>query len=172
MGYKSKACIRTTLKGVGAVRGAWEAATGGKLEDEAGMYSQGDVATITFDDVSWHAEPGARALVGLMESDGFWGEPWSFVRIGEEAWDFEQRRSPNAADGDGKVLLCASLYIEGADMLPVLPDFSLREFAMLVMMMYTRMEESDPKFAKAVLGSSKLLADMVAERDRQEAGDE
>lgn len=170
MGYRSNVCIRTTPRGLDMIRDAWDSAGGVPLCESASEERvSGDVATVVFEDIKWdggYAE--VASIYKLLDAD-MDGEPWCFARVGESG-DYEELQCGAIVRGEGQLeryYLFTDQFIEGEDMLPIIPSFNLREFSNLVMTMFARLEGVDPSFAASLVSQSRLLGEMVSERDRQ-----
>lgn len=141
MGYRSNVAIVTTRAGLGKIRAAWNGADTGyhvDLDEDAEVVELGeshlDGVAILWEDVKWYGgSPEVAAVEELISSDGF-GEPYSFVRVGEEMGDYEHYYSVGSGvkgRGCPEELMCyPEMFIEifdGCKRRMLLPHLDGRE---------------------------------------------
>lgn len=172
MGYRSRVAIRTTPEGLALIQLAHDAASPTKLVDSCSeLYVRGDVATVGWREVKWDSNfPEVAAIEKLLQDDGLNGQPWSFVRVGEEQGDYEELYCDDMHKGDlglERYKLYAEQHIEDANGISVVPDFGIGEMAMLVLSFYENAMEHDAPFVERMLTGSELLREMVEELEKQ-----
>jgi len=131
MGYRSDIVIATTKKGMEYIESALDRSGLGQLSeyaDQVHILPSGNVHIVLYG-WKWNTVyPDVLAVEGALEEE-LGGEPFRFVRIGEEAGDWEEYDSGDISE-DMYIYPCQ--YIGDSRDMPIIPDFGVHDMEGLI----------------------------------------